>query len=204
MKLLHSFLINAICKLKQINDFFFRNNDFSIINTCIEYKYDKSKQVDCIESVFWEKESANWVDESTEYYANLNRFDDITKPPPCVTDSVVRCKFWYNNKVYNFLTYDLEYTWPPKRSLGVKFHIPLSSAQLMDCDDKPVKDILAKIGRYAGPYNDFYKTDVRIKDMFWYSDETIQKLPMIKLKNAFGLTKCVPTASGTLMDLRIP
>jgi len=204
MKLLHSFLINAIYNIKQFIKFFFHNNDFSIISTCIEYKYDHSKDVEDIESIFWKKESSNWVDDSYEYYVDFKDSDDITNPPPCVTNHVVRCKFWYNNKVYKFLTYDLEYTWPPKKSLGVHFNIPLSSAQLMDCNDKPVKDMLAKIGRYAGPYNDFYKNDISIRDMLWYNDKTMKKLPTIKLRNAFGLTKYVSTETGKLTDLRIP
>ena len=204
MKLLHSFLINAIYNIKQFIKFIFHNNDFSIISTCIEYKYDQSKDVEDIESIFWKKESLNWLDDSSEYYLDFKESDDITNPPPCVTNPVVRRKFWYNNKVYKFLTYDLEYTWPPKKSMGVHFHIPLSSAQLMDCNDKPVKDMLSKIGRYAGPYNDFYKSDMRIRDMLWYNDETMKNLPIIKLKNAFGITKCVSTETGKLTDLRIP
>lgn len=204
MKLLHMFLINAIHSIKCLIKFIFHNEDYSIINTCIEYKIDHSKDMNDTDNAFWKNEYSNWVDESTEYYAEIDEREDISNPPSCVIDPVVRRKFWYNNKAYKFLTYDLVYEWPPVKSMGVHFHIPLSSAQLMDCNDKPVKDMLPKICKYAGPHNDFYKSDVKIRDMLWYNDETMKNLPTIKLKNVFGFVKCVPTDTGKITDLRIP
>jgi len=204
MKLLHSFLINAIYRINQMIKFLFHNNDFTVINRCIEYTVDHSKKEDDIMSVFWENESMAWVEESSEYFTDFKETDNIKNPPSCVTKHVVRYKFWYNNKIYKFLTYDLDFKWPPVKSAGVNFNIPLSSAQLMDCDDKPVKDMLSKIGRYAGPFNDFYKSNVKIKDMLWYNDETRKHVPTIKLRNRFGMTKVVSTETGLLTDLRIP
>lgn len=204
MKLLQSFLINTIFRIKQIIKFLFHNNDFTVINRCIEYKVDHSKNVHDIDSIFWERESLTWVEESNEYFSDFRETDDITNLPECITDTLVRYKFWYNNKVYKFLTYDPNFKWPPTRHMGVKFHIPLTSAQLMDCDDKPVKDMLSKIGRYAGPYNDFYKGKVKIKDMLWYNDEMRKNVPTIKLRNGLGMTKVVSTETGLLTDLRIP
>jgi hypothetical protein len=204
MKLLHSFLINAIYRINQVIKFLFHNNDFTVINRCIEYKVDHSKNIHDIDNLFWERESLTWVQESSEYFSDFKETDNIAHLPECVTDTLVRYKFWYNNKVYKFLTYDPNFKWPPVKSMGVNFNIPLSSAQLMDCDDKPVKDMLAKIGRYAGPFNDFYKSDVKIKDMLWYNDETRKNVPTIKLRNRFGMTKIVSTETGLLTDLRIP
>jgi len=64
--------------------------------------------------------------------------------------------------------------------------------------------MLSKIGRYAGPYNDFYKGKVKIKDMLWYNDEMRKNVPTIKLRNGLGMTKVVSTETGLLTDLRIP
>jgi len=204
MKLLHSFLINAIYVFKRIVQFFVHKNDYTIINRSIEYTVDHSKEMFDTESDFWKSMRKHWVEESTEYYEDIDEREVLSDPPSCVTKTLVRVKYWYNNKVYKYLTYDVDYPWPPVKSMGINFHIPLSSAQLLDCDDKPVKDMLPKITRYAGPHNDFYKNDVKVKDMLWYNEETLKNVPKIKLRNALGLVKMVDTNTALLTDLRLP
>jgi hypothetical protein len=70
----------------------------------------------------------------------------------------------------------------------------------------PVKDILDKIKRYAGPRGDFYGGQrIKIGEMFYYDEETLKELyPKIILKNVFGITKTVCTTDGYINDLRIP
>ena len=53
--------------------------------------------------------------------------------------------------MYKYLVNDLVHKWPPESDTGVIFTIPTVSAILLDSDDKPVKDLLNKIRRYAGP-----------------------------------------------------
>jgi hypothetical protein len=109
------------------------------------------------------------------------------------------------DKMYKFLTYDMNHKWPPENTPGMVFNIPIVSAQLLDSDDKPVKDLLNKIKRYAGPRGDFYGQKVKISDMLYYDKEMLeQELPYIKIKNALGLTKTLSTESDYITDLRIP
>ena len=87
----------------------------------------------------------------------------------------------------------------------MSFHVPLVGAQLLDSGDKPVKDVLEKIRRYAGPRSDFYGEKIFIKDVL-YLDEVVLKnnLPRIKMKNCLGMMKTVDTATGLMSDLRLP
>jgi len=88
---------------------------------------------------------------------------------------------------------------------GVHFNIPLQSAQLLDANGEPVKDLLAKIKRYAGPNCDFHGEKIKISDMLYYDEDTLKTLyPKIVVKNIFGLSKTVSTTDGYISDLRIP
>jgi|TARA_B110000008_G_scaffold256921_1_gene274713 hypothetical protein len=84
------------------------------------------------------------------------------------------------------------------------FNLPLSSAVLLDEGDKPVKDLLCKISRYAGPFSDFYNEKIEIKDMFWYEDSTYEKFPKIKIKNIVGMNKTIDVKTGYISDLHLP
>jgi len=132
-------------------------------------------------------------------YKNINVPNNVTKV-------ILRIKYWYNDKMYKFLTNDLNHEWPPKQANGIVFNMPIVSAQLLDSNDKPVKDVLNKIKRYAGPRGDFYDDKTtKIHDMLYYDDETLKfDYPTIKLKSALGMIKRVNTENGCIIDLRIP
>ena len=59
----------------------------------------------------------------------------------------------------------MDHPWPPPRKSGVVFNMPIVSAVLLDSDDKPVRDLLNKIKRYAGPRKDFHNEKVKIRDI---------------------------------------
>ena len=145
------------------------------------------------------------IDEKDLERVGLSIGDPIPTPPEAVTKILIRISYWHGNRMYKFLTYNNEYTWPPKKANTMSFHIPLTSAQLLDCDDKPVKDVLEKIRRYAGPNSDFYGEKVMIKDMLFYNEDRLKnEVPRIKLKNCFGMMKTVDTLTGLMTDLRLP
>lgn len=107
--------------------------------------------------------------------------------------------------MYKYLVNDLDHKWPPENISGVIFNIPIVTAVLLDSDDKPVKDLLNKIKRYAGPRCNFHGQKVKISDMLYYDDETLElEYPSIKIKNAIGMVKKVSTVDGYITDLRIP
>tara|TARA_Y100000996_G_scaffold394725_1_gene359309 strand:+ start:8940 stop:9587 length:648 start_codon:yes stop_codon:yes gene_type:complete len=215
MKVLHKFLINVIYGIKKVMHFIFAKRDYSIDDIYVEYFVDHSKDfsIETTEHPLWVRQSYE-IEPTTDSYvidekdlerAGLSIGDPIPTLPEAVTKILIRISYWYGNRMYKFLTYNNEYTWPPKKANTMSFHIPLTSAQLLDCDDKPVKDVLEKIRRYAGPNSDFYGEKVMIKDMLFYNEDRLKnELPRIKLKNCFGMMKTVDTLTGFMTDLRLP
>ena len=215
MKVLHKFLINVIYGIKKVMHFIFAKRDYSIDDIYVEYFFDHSKDfsIETTEHPLWVRQSYE-IEPTTDSYvidekdlerAGLSIGDPIPTLPEAVTKILIRISYWYGNRMYKFLTYNNEYTWPPKKANTMSFHIPLTSAQLLDCDDKPVKDVLEKIRRYAGPNSDFYGEKVMIKDMLFYNEDRLKnELPRIKLKNCFGMMKTVDTLTGFMTDLRLP
>lgn len=181
--------------------------DYMIIDRSLEYDIDNSIIPEELDG-FWEDECNNeWDGETKNFYKNLTNIDyKNTSIPNNVTKMIIRIKYWYNDKMYKFLTNDLNHEWPPEQVSGIVFNMPIVRAQLLDSDDKPVKDVLNKIKRYAGPRGDFYgdKT-TKIRDMLYYDDETLKlDYPTIKLKSALGIIKKVDTENGRIINLRIP
>ena len=195
--------------------FIFAKRDYSIDDIYVEYFVDHSKDfsIETTEHPLWVRQSYE-IEPTTDSYvidekdlerAGLSIGDPIPTLPEAVTKILIRISYWYGNRMYKFLTYNNEYTWPPKKANTMSFHIPLTSAQLLDCDDKPVKDVLEKIRRYAGPNSDFYGEKVMIKDMLFYNEDRLKnEIPRIKLKNCFGMMKTVDTLTGLMTDLRLP
>ena len=204
IKVLSSLLINVIYTLKNVMKILFSKPNFTIVGRYIEYVVDHTKEFKTDEP-FWEREREQIEPGTKTYLANVDIDDEIPEPPDAVEKLIIRVKFWYNNKIYKFLTSNCKYTWPPVKVKTMRFHIPLSSAQLLDANDKPVKDVLEKIRRYSGPYSDFYGEKMKISDMFYYEESFMATMyPKIKIKNCFGMLKTVDTATGYLTDLQLP
>lgn len=152
---------------------------------------------------FWEDESNKWDGLFHEHYVESK---DMCyrghKTPENVNKTIIRIKYWYNDKLYKYLTYNTGHAWPPEQCKDMVFSVPLVSAHLVDTNDKPVKDVLGKIKRYAGPRGDFHGEKVKISDMLYYDIETLKTMyPYIRLKNVFGKTKNVSTVDGYITDL---
>lgn len=200
MDVLRTFLINAIYYVKML----FRPSDYKVIERQLEYWVDHGKEYVTSDD-FWEMQSEGWDAHTDSYYATFDRDGGVPPPPQVVTKLLIRIKYWYNNHMYKYLTHEHAYAWPPPTTKGVHFSVPLSSAQLLDASGTPVKDVLAKIRRYAGPSGDFYGQKIPIHDMFYYDEETLKtSYPKILLKNIFGITKTVSTVDGYISDLQIP
>ena len=185
----------------------FSTPDYRITDTSLEYFLDTSKTPIPEElDDFWYEESDVWDDETESVFKTLNSIEyKNTKIPENVTKTAVRVKYWYNNTIYKYLTYNMDHPWPPPRKSGIVFNIPIVSAVLLDSDDKPIKDILNKIKRYAGPRKDFHNENVKISDMLYYDIDTLKNnFPKIKLTSAIGGTKVVSTVDGYITDLQVP
>ena len=204
VKLLRSFLINTIYIFNSIVKFFFHKHDFTVVSRQIEYRVNHDAKYET-DDPFWENERSE-IEPHTEYYiASLDMNTKIPKPPDAVDEIIIRVKYWYNNKIYKYMTYNVDYVWPPKKMNRMSFHIPLVNAQLLGSDGKPVKDILEKIRRYAGPYSDFYGEKIKIRHMFYFDRNVLKCIfPKIKIKNCIGAIKIVDTCEGDLTDLQLP
>jgi hypothetical protein len=199
MQMLIKFLTNAILFFRNM----FKKNDYRIIERTMEYWVDHDHDHDGDMSLgeFWDEESCEWDGETDTHYVTLDKGEAIPPPPKNVSKLLVRVKYWYNNRVYKFITYDHDYVWPPAKKEGMIFTIPLVSAQLLDFKGEPVHDLLGKINRYSGPHRDFYDMKIHISDMFYYE---IGLYPKIRIKNLLGFTKTVSTLDGYISDLRAP
>jgi hypothetical protein len=85
------------------------------------------------------------------------------------------------------------------------FSIPLSSAWIVDHDDKPIRNITEKVKRYSGPRNDFHGQKVALEDFLYYDRETLKEsFPKIILANTLGMKKTLSTLEDFTTDLQIP
>ena len=201
VKLLSDVIIWVYDKIK----FVVSKPDYKIIDQSMEYVINNDIIPEEVNDL-WIDEQNEWDGETETFYKNLNGIDyNNSNIPENVTHVILRIKYWYNDKMYKYLTNDLNNKWPPQNTNGIIFNIPIVSALLLDSDDKPVKDLLNKIRRYAGPRGNFHCEKVKISDMLYYDDETLElEYPSIKIKNAIGMVKKVSTVDGYITDLQIP
>ena len=179
--------------------------DYCIEHASMEYTVNPNEAYE-IRDKFWKDESRHWDRSTDEVYCDLTYKDYInTNIPENISKTILRSKYWYNGKLYKLITENMNFCLPDDLEGGFTFSIPLGEAWLVDHDDKPMRDITEKVKRYAGPKNDFHGEKVRIRDMLYYTEDTLQKYyPSIRLTNAFGMTKNVSTLDGFTSDLRLP
>jgi len=85
------------------------------------------------------------------------------------------------------------------------FSIPLSSAWIVDHDDKPMRNITEKVKRYSGPRNDFHGQKVPLEHFLYYDKETLKEsFPKIVLVGTLGMKKNISTLDSFTTDLQIP
>jgi hypothetical protein len=179
--------------------------DYKIIDESMEYYIDNDITPEELDD-FWENEYCEWDGITETFYKNLNNVNyKNTIIPINVKKTIVRIKYWYNDKMYKYMTYDMDHEWPPVRKSGIVFNMPITRAQLIDSNGKPVKDLLNKIKRYSGPRGDFNNQKIRISDLLYYDTETLtNEYPTIKIKSPLGMVKHVNTVEGYITDLSIP
>ena len=186
--------------------YFYRGSpDYSIISEELEYTVDYRMKYR-IEDDFWKEESKDWDGILDEFYTVVTgkQFRN-TIVPQNVKKLAFRVKYSYGGKVYKAISNDINFRPGQDENKEMSFSIPLSSAWLVDHNDKPKRDITEKVKRYAGPRNDFHGQHVPLKEFLYYTKDTLErKYPKIVISNAFGMKKTLNTLEDTTGHLRIP
>lgn len=200
--MLFNLLNNIICSVFIVYKKLAHAPDYHIIKEELEYVIDHRRKY-LIDDAFWEMESRGWNRTMREYYSNVTGHNfKNTCIPQNINKIMLRTSYWYNNKIYKFMTYNINKKIPRVEKLA--FSLPLQKAELLDADDKPIFDITEKIRRYAGPQNDFHGEDVSIKDMLYFTCDVLKnEYPKLKITNIIGNSKIVDTLTGTTCDLRV-
>ena len=179
--------------------------DYQIISEQLEYKidYDMKYQV---EDTFWEDESKDWDGILEEFYVNVTgKKFRFTSVPQNVMYTILRVKYYFNGKVYTSISDNINFKPGEIEETGVHFNIPLSSAWIVDHDDKPMRNITEKVKRYAGPLCDFHGQKVPLEYFLYYENSVLRdKFPKIVITNSLGMKKTLLTTEDFTTDLRIP
>ena len=179
--------------------------DYTVISEELEYVIDYRMKYQ-VEDPFWEQEEKDWDGILDEFhlYATGRPFRH-TIVPQNVKNLTLRVKYWYGGKIYKAISQDINFKPGENESADMSFSIPLSSAWIVDHDDKPQVNITEKVKRYAGPRNDFHGQSVPLRIFLYYTQKKLNtKFPKIMLSNSLGMKKTLLTTEDLTTDLRIP
>lgn len=180
--------------------------DYSVISEELEYEIDHDIKYQ-IEDDFWLKESKDWEDGILDsYYVTVTgkRFRN-TIVPQNVTHIILRVRYYFNGNEYTAISNDFNFKPGENEDTSMHFSIPLSSAWIVDQDDKPMRNITEKVKRYSGPRNDFHGQRVPLEHFLYYDRETLEDVfPKIVLSNTLGMKKILSTLGDFTTDLQIP
>jgi hypothetical protein len=180
--------------------------DYSIISEEVEYAVDHDMKYQ-IEDDFWLNESKDWEDRILdEYYVNATGKNfRHTMIPQNVKWVILRVRYYFNGKQYTAISNDLNFKPGESEDNAMHFSIPLSSAWIVDHDDKPMRNITEKVKRYSGPRNDFHGQKVSLENFLYYDRDVLKdRFPKIILANTLGMKKTLSTLDDFTTDLQIP
>jgi hypothetical protein len=180
--------------------------DYTIISEELEYVIDHDLDY-MIEDDFWMKESKDWEDGILDgYYTNVTGMKfRKTIVPQNVKYIILRVKYYFNGKKYTSISNDINFKPGQGEDTAMHFSIPLSSAWIVDHDDKPMRDITEKVKRYSGPRNDFHGQKVPLEHFLFYDREVLkERFPKIILSNTLGMKKTLSTLDDFTTNLQIP
>ena len=180
--------------------------DYSVISEEMEYTIDHDMGY-MIEDDFWLEESKDWGDGILdEYYVNVTgKQFRHTIVPQNIKSIILRVKYYFNGKKYTAISNDINFKPGQDEDIEMHFSIPLSSAWIVDHDDKPIRDITEKVKRYSGPRNDFHGQKVPLERFLFYDKDLLrERYPKIILSNTLGMRKTLSTLEDFTTNLQIP
>ena len=180
--------------------------DYSVVSEELEYTIDHDMSY-MVEDDFWLNESKDWEDGILdEYYVDVTgKQFRHTIVPQNVKNIILRVKYYFNGKRYTAISNNINFKPGQNEDTAMHFSIPLSSAWIVDHDDKPMRDITEKVKRYSGPRNDFHGQKVPLKDFLFYEKDVLKdRFPKIVLSNTLGMKKTLSTLDDFTTNLQIP
>ena len=180
--------------------------NYKIISEEIEYDVDHDMSY-MIEDDFWLKDGKDWEDGILDnYYVNATGKNfRHTVIPQNVNTLILRVKYYFNGKQYTAISNDINFKPGENEDNAMHFSIPLSSAWIVDHDDKPMRNITEKVKRYSGPRNDFHGQKVPLEHFLYYDKETLKEsFPKIVLVGTLCMKKNISTLDSFTTDLQIP
>ena len=179
--------------------------DYTIIKEELEYKIDYDLKYQT-EDKFWTEESKDWDGILEEFYGNVTGRDfRHTSIPQNVKYVILRIKYYYNGHIYSAISNDINFRPGENESSAMHFSIPLSSAWIVDHDDKPMRNITEKVKRYSGPRCDFHEQNVPLEHLLYYDKDVLKdRFPKIILSNSLGMKKVLNTLEDYTTSLQIP
>jgi len=180
--------------------------DYSVVSEELEYTIDHDMSY-MVEDDFWLEESKDWEDGILdEYYVDVTgKQFRHTIVPQNVKNIILRVKYYFNGKRYTAISNDINFKPGQNEDTAMHFSIPLSSAWIVDHDDKPMRDITEKVKRYSGPRNDFHGQKVPLEDFLFYDKDVLKdRFPKIILSNTLGMKKTLSTLDDFTTNLQIP
>lgn len=162
--IIKKFIMTVICWLQIKN--------YDISSTSIEYNLTDTKPK-ITKHNFWKNEMKYWTPYSKNYWVNITNYYKpkiyeylIKKMPTNVDDFILKVKYYYNGKIYNFISRNQTYySWPPKPQKSMSFSLPIQSAFILDENGDTIKDITKKVKKCAGPQNNFHNQKIKARDV---------------------------------------
>ncbi len=155
----------------------FKYKDYTIRSVHLEYVViDQDASV--ISGSFWSREQPKWSNLPDIFSVDVK--DQTFLPlPSCVKNPILKIVYIFNSREYVYVTKDMEYDWPPKKTT-MSFVLPYKHAVLLDSEGTPVKNITSQFNQLAGPKFDFHGNKVPFTDMF---EKPFTKLRVTNIMN---------------------
>jgi hypothetical protein len=186
-------LTPVILKAYEIYSRFFKHKNLEIIYRSLTYEIDPDEDY-IISSDFWFDETQHWSHYNTTHFVDITKKDISQDPvPQNVKKCVVTTKYYYNNRIYKYVSHGVSQEWPPQEN-ETGICMPIISAKLINDNCETVRDVTEKVKRYAGPKSNFYGKSILIQDMFTYDEDTMKKeYPYLVISDVMGNVKAYKT-----------
>ena len=186
-------LTPVILKAYELYVCLFKRKNYEIIYRSLSYEIDPDEDY-IISSDFWYDESQHWSHYNTSHFVDITK-KDISQYsiPQNVIKCVVTTKYYYNNRIYKYLSHGVSQEWPPQEN-ETGICMPIISAKLVNDNCETVRDVTDKVKRYAGPKSNFYGKGILIQDMFTFDKDTMKKeYPYLVISDVMGNVKAYKT-----------